>query len=97
MSGGRWGDEQNLGVYRIPAPENQQSGHFSKSGSIFEKSNPDTVSQYCDYFPIYHVNTGFGSSIPSVVFLSLLDLNSLYIASRDVWSVFVVIVMLSYS
>ncbi len=76
MSGGEGG--------WIPAPENRQSGHFSKSRSgfsIFEKTNPDTVSQYFDSFPIHHVETGSGSSIPSVVFLSLLDLNSLYIAS----------------
>ncbi len=40
-----------LGVYRIPA--------------IFSNSAPDPVLQYFD-FPIYHVETGSGSSISSL-------------------------------
>jgi hypothetical protein len=49
------------GVYQIPSPENRQCVHFF---------TPDPVFQYFD-FPIYHVETGSCSSIPSPVDIRL--------------------------
>ncbi len=67
-------------MYRIPAPELGLSGHFSipvadpDPDPVFSFLNPnsDPVFQYFDV-PMYHVDTGYGSSIPSPVGIQLLS------------------------